>query len=40
MDYFGEKRCKGEWFDITEKELRSIQREDYPREIEDSIKGY
>jgi hypothetical protein len=38
--HFREKRCKGEWFDITEKELRWIQREDYPREIVDSIKGY
>lgn len=38
--HFREKRCKGEWFDITEKELRWIQRENYPREIEDSIKGY
>lgn len=38
--HFREKRCKGEWFDITEKELRWIQREEYPREIVDSIKGY
>ncbi|PKR77830.1 hypothetical protein CEY16_07835 [Halalkalibacillus sediminis] len=38
--YFNEKRCKGEWFDLSEKELRWIQREDYTREIEDSIKGY
>jgi hypothetical protein len=38
--HFREKRYKGEWFDITEKDLRWIQRGNYPREIEDSIKGY
>ncbi|MFD2627576.1 GIY-YIG nuclease family protein [Oceanobacillus kapialis] len=38
--HFREKRCKGEWFNITEEELRWVQKEDYPREIEDSIKGY
>lgn len=38
--YFSEKRLTGEWFDLSEKELRWIQRGDYPREIEDSIKGY
>jgi hypothetical protein len=38
--YFSEKRIKGEWFNLTENELRWVQKEDYPREIEDSIKGY
>ncbi|QGH33513.1 hypothetical protein GI584_05545 [Gracilibacillus salitolerans] len=38
--YFHDKRFKGEWFDLTESELRWIQKENYPREIEDSIKGY
>ncbi|CQR46591.1 T5orf172 domain protein [Paraliobacillus sp. PM-2] len=38
--HFRNKRIKGEWFDLTENDLSWIQREDYPREIEDSIKGY
>ncbi|MGR9047591.1 GIY-YIG nuclease family protein [Halobacillus faecis] len=38
--YFSDKRIKGEWFDLTDNELRWIQREDYPRDIEDSIKGF
>ncbi|MFZ3577876.1 GIY-YIG nuclease family protein [Virgibacillus sp. DJP39] len=38
--YFGDKRFKGEWFDLTSKDLAWVQKEKFPREIEDSIQGY
>lgn len=38
--YFKDKRIKGEWFDLTGRDLNWIQREKFPRDIADSIKGY
>ncbi|UTR06458.1 GIY-YIG nuclease family protein [Alkalihalobacillus sp. LMS6] len=38
--HFDSKRCKGEWFDLTELELNWIKGERYPRNIKDSIRGY
>lgn len=38
--YFHHKRFKGEWFDLTEEDLLWIKNGLFPREIEDSIKGY
>jgi hypothetical protein len=38
--YFSDKRYKGEWFDLTDNDLTWIKKEKFPREIEDSIKGY
>ncbi|WP_100010124.1 GIY-YIG nuclease family protein [Lentibacillus sediminis] len=38
--YFSDKRMKGEWFDLTGKDINWVQRGNFPREIADSIKGY
>ncbi len=37
---FNSKRYKGEWFDLTIKDVEWIKKGNFPREIEDSIKGY
>ncbi|RYG73194.1 GIY-YIG nuclease family protein [Lentibacillus lipolyticus] len=38
--YFSDKRKKGEWFDLTDRDVNWIQQENFPRDIADSIKGY
>lgn len=39
-NYFKNKRFKGEWFNLTNNDVNWIEKGDYPRDIEDSIKGY
>ncbi|OCA91300.1 hypothetical protein A8F94_05420 [Bacillus sp. FJAT-27225] len=38
--HFKEKRCSGEWFELTSQDLNWIKNEKYTPKIEDSIKGY
>ncbi|GAE35602.1 GIY-YIG nuclease family protein [Halalkalibacter akibai] len=38
--YFDQKRYKGEWFDLSEEEIEWVKKSNYPRDIDDSIKGY
>lgn len=38
--YFANKRFKGEWFDLSHADISWIKEGVFPRDIEDSIKGY